>query len=157
MPAPNSSPLPRCATGTLDSGSRKIITRGVNLEGSNFDAKDLSGVSFQQSLIRGSTFKNAKLVAAGFFDADISGCDFTGADLSQANVELANLEGSILKNAIVREAYVSGATRMKPADIEGSDWSDTFLRKDQVMYLCNIAKGTNPTTGVDTTESLNCP
>ena len=39
-----------------------------------------------------------------------------------------------------------------------SDWTDTELRKDQTKYLCSLpsAKGTNPTTGADTRESLRC-
>lgn len=43
------------------------------------------------------------------------------------------------------------------AKIDDTDWSDVVLRKDQQLYLCSIAAGTNPVTGVDTRESLVCP
>lgn len=47
--------------------------------------------------------------------------------------------------------------QLKGANISGSDWTDVVLRKDQQLYLCSIADGTNPVTGVSTRESLGCP
>lgn len=142
---------------TFDRGSRKNITRGVNLDESNFTDQDLTGVSFQQSIVRNSKFKNAKLENTSFFDANLEFSDFTGARMNGANFELARLQGTNFTNAIATEMYVNSATRMEPTTIEGADFTDTPFRKDQLAYLCSIAKGTNPVTKVDTKESLQCP
>lgn len=152
----------KIATGgasTLQSGRTIAVTRGINLDRSDFSNQNLKGVAFQQSIVRDSSFKNSNLVGSSFFDATVDGSDFEGADMTLANVEMAQFNRSILKNTVLREMYVSGSTIFEGVkDIEGSDWSETFLRKDQQKYLCNhpTAKGTNPTTGVDTRESLMC-
>lgn len=144
---------------TLQSGRTIAITRGVNLDRSDFKGQNLKGVAFQQSIVRDTDFRGANLVGASFFDATVDGSDFEGADMSLCNVEMAQFNRANLKNAVMHEMYVSGATLFTGVkDIEGSDWSETELRKDQKKYLCEhpTAKGTNPTTGIDTRESLMC-
>jgi hypothetical protein len=72
---------------------------------------------------------------------------------------MAQLARVNLKDAVVTEMYVSGATIFDGIkSIENSDWSETYLPKYQKKVLCDhpTAKGTNPTTGVDTRESLMC-
>ena len=64
---------------TIRSGRTIAITRGVNLDGSNFQGQDLNGVAFQQSIVRDANFQNCKLVGASFFDATLDGSNFENA------------------------------------------------------------------------------
>jgi len=144
---------------TLQSGRTISITRGVNLDRSNFSNQNLKGVAFQQSIVRDSNFKGCNLVGSSFFDATLDGSNFEDADMTLSNVEMAQFNRANLHNTIMKEVYVSGSTLFEGVkDIEGSDWSETFLRRDQQKYLCEhpTSKGTNPVTGVETRVSLMC-
>lgn len=135
----------------------KNITRGVNLEGADFSNVQLEGVSFQQSILRQANFAGSMLASASFFDADLSGADLSGADLSLANFELTNMRNVNATDAVFAGSYMSSTTKFNGITITGSDWSECLLRKDQQQYLCSLASGTNPKTGVETRESLMCP
>lgn len=144
---------------TLQAGIAKTITRGVNLDNSDFSGQNLKGVAFQQSIVRDASFKNSNLYSASFFDATIDGSNFENADMTLANIELAQFNRANLKNAILREMYVVGATSFEGvSSIENSDWTDTDLSRAQRKYLCGLdsSKGSNTKTGADTRESLLC-
>ena len=59
---------------TLQSGRTIAITRGVNLDNSDFSGQNLKGVAFQQSIVRDSNFKGSNLIGASFFDATLGEC-----------------------------------------------------------------------------------
>ena len=82
---------------TLQSGRTIAITRGVNLDGSDFSNQNLKGVAFQQSIVRDASFKGSNLVGSSFFDATVDGSDFEGADMTLANVEMAQFNRANLK------------------------------------------------------------
>jgi len=145
---------------TLQGGRRITITRGVNLDNSNWKGEDLRGVAFQQSVVRSANFEGANLKTASFFDADLSNSNMRNAAMAQINLEMADVTGVDMTNADLTEAYLTGAIVNGPkgalTKIDNTDWTDAQLRKDQRTYLCTIAKGENPTTGVETRMSLMC-
>lgn len=145
---------------TLQSGRRITITRGVNLDNTNWAGENLKGVAFQQSVVRSANFEKCNLETASFFDADLSKSNFKDANMVQANLEMADLSDADLTNVDLTNAYFTGAVLNGPKGklekIDNTDWTDAELRNDQRTYLCSIAKGVNPKTGMETRVSLLC-
>jgi len=83
--------------------------------------------------------------------------NFEGADARAASFDQTNLEGANLKNGIFSGCYFD-KTLLEAASMEGGDFTDAQIPTKTVLSICERedVKGANPTTGVDTRESLMC-
>ena len=118
---------------------------GQDLSGNEFVKFDLNGFNFSKSNLEGAVFNNSKLqnailTGANLRDALAYATDFTDADLSDVN----------FTNALLMESNFKGAK------IDGADFTDAVLSRIQQKELCEIAIGTNSSTGESTEYSLGC-
>lgn len=153
--------LAASASVLLTCGGAMAVSGGGGL-GNDFDFKDLAGSNYEGAQFykvnfRQTNFTNANLKRANMFGSFAKGANFTGADMTQADIESVDFQQANLSNAILTEAEVAGAQFRELVSIDGSDWTDVNLRKDQRKYLCKMAEGTNPVTGNVTKETLLCP
>jgi uncharacterized protein YjbI with pentapeptide repeats len=99
---------------------------------------------------------NADLRGTSFFGTNLTAADFTGADLSTATLDTARMTRANFTNAILVGAFATN-TKFEGAIVDGADFTDVLLRSDVQKILCKTATGTNPKTGRNTRETLDCP
>lgn len=121
----------------------------------DFSGRDLTDSSFTKANLRQSNFSNSKLRGVSFFAANLESANFQGADLTNATLDSARVIKTNLTNAVLEGAFAANA-KFDGAIIDGADFTDVLLRPDEVKKLCKVAKGTNPTTGRDTRDTLYC-
>lgn len=131
------------------------FTKATLPNDSDFSGKDLTAFEFTQASVRRGKFVNANLTGVSLIGGDFDSADMTGANLTNTLLDTARLTHANLTNAILVGASAS-VTNFDGAIIDGADFTDVFLRKDIQLKLCKVAKGTNPVTGKDTKESLEC-
>ncbi|MEA5563948.1 pentapeptide repeat-containing protein [Anabaena sp. UHCC 0399] len=122
----------------------------------DFSGRDLTDSSFTKANLRQSNFSNSNLRGVSFFAANLESANLQGADLTNATLDSARLIKTNLTNAVLEGAFAASA-KFDGAIIDGADFTDALLRQDEQKKLCKLAKGTNPTTGRDTRDSLFCP
>ena len=118
---------------------------GKDLQNTEYVKYDLSGQDLGEANLQGAymsvtTAKNASFKGANMKDLIAYATRFDNADLS--NADLTN--GELMKSVF------------DGADIDGADFSGANLDLSQRKSLCSRATGTNPKTGIDTIESLEC-
>ena len=70
-------------------------------------------------------------------------------------MDRADFTRTDLRDALLIGVIASGSS-FAGADVEGADFSDALLDRDDQRRLCQVAEGVNPSTGVATRDSLNC-
>jgi uncharacterized protein YjbI with pentapeptide repeats len=131
----------------------------------SYSNAELRGKDFSRQDLRASDFANANMEGANFSQADLRGAIFSASVMQNANLRGTNLQFAMmdqvdfteanLEDAIFTEALLFRST-FSAENITGADFSDALLDGEQRGILCQSAAGTNPKTGINTRESLNC-
>jgi uncharacterized protein YjbI with pentapeptide repeats len=127
----------------------------ATLVNADFSGKDLTTYEFTQASVRNGKFANANLTGVSLIGGNFDSADMSGANLTNALLDTARFTHTNFTNAILVGAFTS-VTNFDGAIIDGADFTDVMLRKDIQMKLCKVAKGTNPTTGRATRDTLEC-
>ncbi len=122
---------------------------------SDFSSRDLHGVTFNLANLLKSNLSGSNLEGASLFGAKLQEADLSNTNLRDATLDSAILEGTNLTNAVLEDAFAFN-TRFKDVIIDGADFTNVPLRDDALTVLCSVAKGTNPVTGRETRETLEC-
>ncbi|ANV91623.1 MULTISPECIES: pentapeptide repeat-containing protein [unclassified Picosynechococcus] len=123
----------------------------------DFSHQDLRDNSYDLSSLRGCDFSYSDLRGVRFFSANLEFVNFEGADLRGAVLDSARIGHANFKNANLEGAFLASVKITPSTVIEGADFTDALILARENDKLCELASGTNPTTGRDTAATLYCP
>ena len=115
----------------------------------------LAAMDYAKQVLIGHDFAGADLRGASLFGAKLQDADLSGADLSDATLDAAVLDGTDLRNAVLENAFAFN-TKFNNVQIAGADFTNVPFRGDVLKTLCASASGSNPVTGRDTRDTLEC-
>jgi uncharacterized protein YjbI with pentapeptide repeats len=127
----------------------------ASLINADFSGRALTDSSFTKANLRGSNFSDSNLQGVSFFGANLERASFERANLSYATLDSARFVDTNFTHAVLEGAFAFNAN-FEGAVIDGADFTDVLLRQDVQEKLCEVAQGTNPTTGRNTRDTLEC-
>mmetsp|Transcript_21499 Transcript_21499/g.20649 ORF Transcript_21499/g.20649 Transcript_21499/m.20649 type:complete len:232 (-) Transcript_21499:319-1014(-) len=130
----------------------------LDITGQDFSNGKYKGKDFTQVIAKGTNFAKSNLQGCRFYKAYLVNADFSGADLRGAALEDTSMTGASLKGANASGAYF-GDSILEVESMENADFTDAQIQVKLLSRLCERedVKGTNPSSGVDTRDSLMCP
>jgi len=146
------------AANAVSGGGKDFAN--LDITGQDFanNSKDYKGKDFSQVIAKGTQFMNSNLQGCRFYKAYLVNADFSGADIRGASVEDTSMDGANLKGTNAAGAYFSQSL-LDVKTIENADFTDAQIPIKILPQICERedAKGTNPSSGADTRDSLMCP
>mmetsp|Transcript_23223 Transcript_23223/g.32693 ORF Transcript_23223/g.32693 Transcript_23223/m.32693 type:complete len:236 (-) Transcript_23223:124-831(-) len=130
---------------------------GIDISNQDFSGASYKGKDFTQVIAKNTKFIGSNLQGCRFYKAYLVDADFTNADVRGASFEDTSMDNASLKGAVASGTYF-GASILDVSNLENADFTDAQLPVKVLPKVCerDDLKGTNPTTGVDTRESLMC-
>tara|TARA_Y100001968_G_scaffold218310_1_gene200977 strand:+ start:3236 stop:3760 length:525 start_codon:yes stop_codon:yes gene_type:complete len=152
------NPLPSNAIASFEkTGEGDEVPNYVraNITGFDLHGQDLSKSSIAGAVARDANLSDVDLHGTVLTLSDLKGSNLKGIDLTDTLSDRVNFQKTDLTNAVLVNMIASGSS-FAGAKIDGADFSYAILDSDDQKNLCLIAKGTNPVTGIETRESLEC-
>ncbi len=125
------------------------------MDGQDFPNDDFAGSNFSMAKLRRSDLTGTNFESANLFGARMDDANLTGANLREATLDSALMYRANLTNADLTGAYAMN-TVFDNVIINGADFTDVLLEGQVLKGLCELAEGTNPTTGNKTRDTLMC-
>lgn len=140
--------IPATAFAAVDVAKQVLI-------GADYHGQDLRGGTFNLTNLRDADLSGSDLQGASLYGAKLQDADMSNTNLREATLDSAVFNGTDLTNAVLEDAFAFNA-KFTDVIIDGADFTNVPLRGDALKVLCAAARGTNPITGRDTRDSLNC-